>query len=63
MVCPIFKFFRPGKRKTAFSQLMKDRQSQLRGNEPFMSPPFHSRGENPIGYFGSGRPGGRGAYW
>jgi pimeloyl-ACP methyl ester carboxylesterase len=62
MVCPIFKFIRPDKRKTAFAQLMKDRQSQLRGNEPFMLPPFNSKGENPIGYAGSGGPGGKESY-
>ncbi|MCJ1360911.1 hypothetical protein MMC16_000006 [Acarospora aff. strigata] len=55
MICPIFKFIRPDKRKTAFAQLMKDRQSQLRGNEPFTLPPFNSKGENPAGYAGSPR--------
>jgi cephalosporin-C deacetylase-like acetyl esterase len=59
MVCPIFTFIRPDKRKTAFAQLMKDRQSQLRGNEPFTLPPFNSKGENPAGYAGSGGPGGK----
>lgn len=59
MVCPIFKFVRPDTRKTAFAQLMKDRQSQLRGNEPFTLQPFNSKGENPIGYAGSGGPGGK----
>lgn len=41
-----------------FLQLMKDRTSQLRGNEPFTLPPFNSNGENPVGYAGSGGPGG-----
>jgi hypothetical protein len=63
MVCPIFSFVRPDKRKTAFKQLMKDRQSQLRGNEPFTLQPFNSKGENPIGYAGSGGPGGKEAYY
>lgn len=63
MVCPIFSFVRPDKRKTAFAQLMKDRQSQLRGNEPFTLQPFNSKGENPIGYAGSGGPGGKEAYF
>ncbi|KAL8841189.1 MAG: hypothetical protein Q9170_001043 [Blastenia crenularia] len=63
MVCPIFKFIRPDKRAKAFAQLMRDRQSQLRGNDPFTLPPFNSKGENPIGYAGSGGPGGREAYF
>ncbi|KAI0202677.1 alpha/beta-hydrolase [Astrocystis sublimbata] len=58
MICPIFTFIRPDKRKSVFSQLMKDRVSQLRGNEPFSIPPFNSKGENPAGYAGSGGPGG-----
>ncbi|KAI0534838.1 alpha/beta-hydrolase [Xylaria digitata] len=62
MVCPIFKFIRPDKRKTAFAHLMKDRRSQLRGNEPLTLQPFNSKGENPIGYAGSGGPGGKEAY-
>ena len=62
MVCPIFTFIRPDKRKTGFAQLMKDRQSQLRGNEPFTLPPFNSKGENPVGYAGSGGLGGKEAH-
>lgn len=62
MVCPIFKFIRPDKRNSAFALLMKDRQSQLRGNEPYVLQPFNSKGENPIGYAGSGGPGGKEAY-
>ncbi|KAF2120195.1 DltD domain-containing protein [Lophiotrema nucula] len=62
MVCPIFKFIRPDKRKTLFAQLMKDRRSQLRGNDPFLLRPFDSKGENPAGYAGSGGPGGKEAY-
>lgn len=57
MVGPIFKFIRPDKRKTLFTQLMQDRRSQIRGNEPFLLPPFDSKGENPAGYAGSGGPG------
>ncbi|KAF5026933.1 hypothetical protein F66182_963 [Fusarium sp. NRRL 66182] len=63
MVCPIFSMVRADKRATAFAQLMKDRQSQLRGNEPLMIQPFNSRGENPIGYAGSGGPGGKEAHF
>ncbi|KAI1105906.1 alpha/beta-hydrolase [Jackrogersella minutella] len=63
LVCPIFSFVRADKRQTAFAQLMKDRQSQLRGNEPFTLQPFNRKGENPIGYAGSGGPGGKEAYF
>jgi fermentation-respiration switch protein FrsA (DUF1100 family) len=62
MVCPIFKMIRPDKRKVIFAQLIRDRQSQLRGNEPFTLPPYNSKGENPAGYAGSGGPGGLEAY-
>lgn len=62
MVCPILSFFDPEKREKAFAQLIKDRQSQLRGNDPFTLPPFNSKGENPIGMAGSGGPGGVEAY-
>ncbi|KAL7803490.1 alpha/beta-hydrolase [Trichoderma aethiopicum] len=58
MVCPIFAFIRPDKRSSAFAQLIRDRNSQLRGNEPFTLPPFNDKGENPAGYAGSGGPGG-----
>ncbi|KAF0316360.1 hypothetical protein GQ607_016395 [Colletotrichum asianum] len=43
MVCPIFSFIQPEKREKAFAQLIRDRQSQLRGNEPFSLPPVNSR--------------------
>lgn len=62
MVCPILSFYKPEKREKAFLQLMRDRQSQLRGNEAFSLPPFNSKGENPIGMAGSGGPGGIEAY-
>ncbi|KAK6599171.1 DltD domain-containing protein [Botrytis cinerea] len=50
MVCPLFSFFQPEKREKAFAQLIRDRQSQLRGNEAFTLPPFNSKGENPMGF-------------
>lgn len=53
---------RPDKRKAIFAQLVRDRQSQLRGNEPFTLPPYNSKGENPAGYAGSGTAGGLQAY-
>lgn len=62
MVCPIFSFYQADKRERALAQLIRDRQSQLRGNEPFTLPPFNSRGENPIGMAGSGGPGGLEAF-
>ncbi|KAI0896801.1 alpha/beta-hydrolase [Annulohypoxylon nitens] len=62
MVCPLLSFIRADKRATLFSQLMKDRKSQLRGNEPFTLPPFNSKGENPAGFAGSGGKGGKEAY-
>lgn len=62
LVCPILSFYQPEKRDKTFAQLMRDRQSQLRGNEPFQLPPFNSKGENPIGMAGSGGPGGIEAY-
>jgi hypothetical protein len=38
--------------------LIKDRVSQLRGNEPYSLPPFAPDGDNPIGMGGAGGPGG-----
>jgi alpha-beta hydrolase superfamily lysophospholipase len=57
MVCPILRFYDANKRNKAFALLSKDRQSQLRGNEPLTLAPFNSKGENPIGMAGSGGPG------
>lgn len=62
MVCPLFSFVRPDKRKTLFPQLIRDRVSQLRGNPPFTLIPFNPKGENPAGFGGSGGPGGIEAY-
>ncbi|KAI1271762.1 Alpha/Beta hydrolase protein [Xylaria sp. FL0933] len=62
MVCPIFSFIRADRRTTLFTQLIKDRKSQLRGNPPFTIPPFNSKGENPAGYAGAGGAGGKEAY-
>ena len=63
LVCPIFKFIRPDKRASAFARLMRDRESQLLGNAASTLQPFNSRGENPIGYAGSGGRGGKEAYF
>ncbi|CAD6449306.1 3bfac9a7-0909-4724-b06d-852c6492b4de [Sclerotinia trifoliorum] len=62
MVCPLFSFSKPERREKAMAQLIRDRQSQLRGNEAFTLPPFNSKGENPMGFGGSGGPGGMEAY-
>lgn len=62
MVAPIFKFVRPDKRAKAFQYLIRDRESQLRGNPPYEVPPFNSKGENIIGYAGSGDEGGKEGY-
>ncbi|TGO21667.1 hypothetical protein BPAE_0206g00010 [Botrytis paeoniae] len=62
MVCPLVSFFQPGKREKVFAQLIRDRQSQLRGNEAFTLPPFNCKGENPMGFGGSGDTGGMEAY-
>ncbi|KAI1114229.1 alpha/beta-hydrolase [Nemania sp. NC0429] len=62
MVCPLFSFIRADKRATLFAQVIKDRKSQVKGNEPFTIRPFDSKGENPAGFAGSGGPGGRESY-
>ncbi|KAK7724445.1 hypothetical protein SLS63_008702 [Diaporthe eres] len=62
MVCPLFRFVRSDRRASLFPQLIKDRVSQLRGNEPLTLQPFNTRGENPAGMGGSGGPGGIEAY-
>ncbi|KAI8626382.1 Alpha/Beta hydrolase protein [Xylariaceae sp. FL1651] len=62
MVCPLFSFVRPDRRKTVFAQCIKDRVSQLRGNEPFTLQPFTPKGDNPAGFGGAGGPGGIEAY-
>lgn len=59
MVAPIFKFVRADKREKAFQRLIRDRESQSRGNPAYEVAPFDSKGENLIGYAGSGGAGGR----
>lgn len=58
MVAPIFDFVKPEKRQSAFALLIKDRQSQLRGNPRLEVPPYDDKGNNLIGMGGSGGPGG-----
>ncbi len=62
MVCPIVRFFAPDKRDKGLGLVIRDRQSQLRGNEALTVAPFNRKGENPIGMAGSGGPGGLEAY-
>lgn len=62
MVCPLFSYVKAEKADKAYAQLIKDRVSQLRGNEPYSLPPFTARGDNPIGFGGAGGPGGVEAY-
>ncbi|APA08510.1 hypothetical protein sscle_04g032800 [Sclerotinia sclerotiorum 1980 UF-70] len=62
MVGPVFSFFQPGKREKAMALAIRDRQSQLRGNEASTVALFNSKGENPLGFGGSGGPGGVEAY-
>jgi cephalosporin-C deacetylase-like acetyl esterase len=62
MVCPLFSYVKPHKADKAYAQLIKDRVSQLRGNEPYSLAPFNSKGDNPIGFGGAGGPGGLEAY-
>ncbi len=54
MVCPLFRYVQPHKAEKAFAQLIKDRMSQLRGNEPYSLAPFTPKGDNPIGMGGAG---------
>lgn len=58
MVCPIFKMVRADRRKPLSELLIRDRRSQLRGNEALTLPLYNAKGENPAGYAGSGGPGG-----
>ena len=62
MVCPLFSYVQPHKADKAYAQLIKDRVSQLRGNEAHSIAPFTPKGDNPIGMGGAGGPGGVEAY-
>ena len=62
MVCPLFSYVAPHKAEKVYAQLIKDRVSQLRGNEPYALAPFNSKGDNPAGFGGAGGPGGMEAY-
>lgn len=62
MVCPLFSYVKPERADKAYLMLIKDRISQLRGNEPYSLPPFSPLGENLAGFGGAGGPGGIEAY-
>ncbi|KAH6842947.1 Alpha/Beta hydrolase protein [Chaetomium sp. MPI-CAGE-AT-0009] len=64
MVCPLFSYVKADSDKVdrAFAQLMRDRLSQLRGNEASSLQPFTAQGDNAIGMGGAGGPGGLEAY-
>lgn len=62
MVCPLFSYVQPHRAERAYATLIKDRVSQLCGNQPYSLPVFTPRGENPLGMGGSGATGGLEAY-
>lgn len=62
MVCPLFSYVQPHRAERVYETLIKDRISQLRGNQPYSLPVFTPRGENSLGMGGSGGPGGMEAY-
>ncbi|KAI0441391.1 DltD domain-containing protein [Xylaria telfairii] len=62
MVCPLFSYVKPERADKAYAQLIKDRVSQLRGNDPYSLAPFNASGDNPIGFGGGGGTGGIAVY-
>ncbi|KUI64496.1 hypothetical protein VM1G_00045 [Cytospora mali] len=62
MVCPLFSYIKPERADKAYAHLIKDRVSQLRGNEGYQLPPFNPKGDNLVGFGGGGGPGGMEAY-
>ncbi|KAI0407764.1 Alpha/Beta hydrolase protein [Xylaria palmicola] len=62
MVAPLLSFVRPDRRKAVLALCAKDRESQLRGDEPLTLPPFTPMGDNPAGLGGAGGPGGLALY-
>ncbi|KAI1094300.1 alpha/beta-hydrolase [Rostrohypoxylon terebratum] len=62
MLCPLFSYVKPEKADQAYAQLIRDRVSRIRGNDPYSIPPFSPKGDNPIGFGGAGGPGGIEAY-
>lgn len=64
MVCPLLHYFKASGDRVdrAFAQVIRDRVSRLRGNEPASLQPFTPQGDNLIGFGGGGGPGGVEAY-
>ncbi|KAI9714686.1 MAG: hypothetical protein M1828_001115 [Chrysothrix sp. TS-e1954] len=62
MLCPLLSYVQPQKAEQAYATIIRDRVSQLRGNDPFSLAPFNSCGDNLIGLGGAGGPGGIQAY-
>jgi len=62
MICLIFSFIRSDKRAKIFAQLMRDRESQLRDNEPFVLQSFNSKSENSVDFADSEESGGKKVY-
>lgn len=62
MVCPLFSFIHPDRQRSTFAHVIRDRVSQLRGNDALSMPPFNSKGQNIAGFGGAGGPGGLEAY-
>ncbi|KAH8424131.1 acetyltransferase fmaC [Aspergillus melleus] len=58
MVCPLLSFIRKDRRGRTFTQVIKDRQSQQKGNAPYSMQPHNSAGDNIAGLGGAGGPGG-----
>ncbi|GAW17424.1 hypothetical protein ANO14919_068810 [Xylariales sp. No.14919] len=62
LVGPLFRYVQPHKADAAFAELIQDRASQLRGDEPRSVENFTETGDNMIGMSGAGGPGGLEAY-
>ncbi|KAI1319319.1 DltD domain-containing protein [Xylariaceae sp. FL0255] len=62
MVCPLFRYIESERADRVYTQLIKDRVSQLRGNDPYSLPLYTPKGDNLAGFGGSGGPGGLQVY-
>ncbi|RFU28989.1 hypothetical protein B7463_g7333, partial [Scytalidium lignicola] len=49
-VCPLTDFTFGGKKSKVLAKAMQDRESQVKGNPPFMLPVLTEKGENPAGF-------------
>lgn len=55
-VCPLTDFSYSGKKAKVLAKGMKDRASQIQGNEPFCLPILTEKGESPAGFGGATEP-------